>query len=115
MLKEPYPWNLHTLCTDSYAVREEEFVYVESFVEPDSMNVLPCTVVGRKKKGDEYFYTVELQTDEDDIHIIEGYPKGGNGVDLYNIAYSSMWHMKEAFRHKLFVPDDIFPKNWMTN
>ncbi len=110
--EDPYPWNLQTLCTDSYAVRDEVSVYVESYFDTDSAKSLPCRVLGRQKDGENYTYTVELQFGDDDTEIVDGYIRGESGVQLYDIAYSSMWHMKEAFRHKLAVPDDMFPENW---
>lgn len=112
--EDPYPWNLHTLCTDSYAVRNEISVFVESYFDSDAAKVLPCSVLERQEVGGNYTYTIEIQFSEDDTEIVDGYIRGENGVDIYNIAYSSMWHMKEAFRHKMAVPDDIFPESWKT-
>ena len=115
-LKEkPYPWNLHTLCFDSYASRDDELVYVESHDSGSETetDLFPCTVVDRTRQGEEYTYTVEIQVSDDEIDVIQGYPKGERGVDIYNIAYTTMWHMKEAFRHKIAIPDDVFPVNWM--
>ena len=91
--------------------------YVESYTEEENeqtlIELLPCEVVGRVKEGDEYKYTVEIHEAEDQVVTVTGYPRNEHGVELYDKAYSPMWHMKEAFRHKLFVPDDVFPENWM--
>ena len=116
LAEKPYPWNLHTLCFDSYALREGVLVYAESHDSGGQVDVdlLPCTVVDRTPaEGENYTYTVEIQVSDDEMDVIQGYPQGERGVDIYNIAYTTMWHMKEAFRHKMAVPDDVFPENWM--
>lgn len=108
---------MHTLCTESYASRDGINTYVESYTEEEnehtSIELLPCEVVGRVKEGDEYKYTVEIHEAQDQVVTVTGYPRNKYGVELYDKAYSPMWHMKEAFRHKLFIPDDVFPENWM--
>ena len=80
--------------------------------------MLPCRVLERVSKDDDddesYVYTVELQMTDDDVVVAHGYPHDDSGVQLYDKAYSPMWHMKETFRHKMYVPDDIFPEGWMT-
>ena len=114
LLEKPYPWNLQTLCTDNFIMNDDTSINVY-FESNDQANLLPCRVLKRTRKDDDYFYTVELQMNEDNLVIAQDFPHGDNGVKLYDKAYSSMWHMKEAFRHKLFVPDDMFPENWMAN
>jgi hypothetical protein len=115
LLEEPYPWNLHTLCTDFYTEDENVNIYTSPVENADSANLLPCRVVERVQENEDYVYVVELQMTEDNVVIAHGYPRDIKGIQLYDKAYSPMWHMKEAFRHKLYVPDDIFPKTWMTN
>jgi len=117
LAEEEYPWNLHTLCTEMYAKRDGINTYVESYTKEEDegtlTELLPCVIVGRVEEGDEYKYTVEIHEAEDQVVTVTGYPRNEHGVELYDKAYSPMWHMKEAFRHKLFVPDDVFPENWM--
>jgi len=113
--EEPYPWNLHTLCTDFYTIPEDEEigVYTKPYNNEGISNLLPCRVLERFFEDEKYTYTVELQMSEEDVVIVQGFPQDPEGVFIYDKAYSPMWHMKEAFRHKLFVPDDVFPENWM--
>lgn len=115
MEEEPYPWNLHTLCTDFYTILEDEEigVYTKPYNNEGISNLLPCRVLERFFEDEKYTYTVELQMSEEDVVIVQGVPQDPEGVFIYDKAYSPMWHMKEAFRHKLFVPDDVFPENWM--
>jgi len=117
LLEEPYPWNLHTLCTGSYKMHDGEIVntYFSPVENQGSTNLLPCRVLERVQENEDYFYTIELQMGGDNVVIAQGYPHNIDGIQLYDKAYSPMWHMKEAFRHKLYVPDDVFPEIWMTN
>lgn len=117
LLEEPYPWNLHTLCTDFYTMPDDDDVniYTDPLKNEVPSNLLPCRVLERFYKYEEYFYTIEIQFSEDNVVVAQDYPNDAEGIQLYDIGYSPMWHMKEAFRHKLYVPDDVFPKNWMTN
>lgn len=90
-------------------------IYTDPLKNEVPSNLLPCRVLERFYEDEEYFYTIEIQFSEDNVVVAQGYPNDAEGIQLYDIGYSPMWHMKEAFRHKLYVPDDVFPKNWMTN
>ncbi|VEU38802.1 unnamed protein product [Pseudo-nitzschia multistriata] len=121
LLEEPYPWNLHTLCTEYYTKKpgDLENSYSSTFVSDRAEQLLPCRVLDRISLEDDdeeedYLYTVEIQTSENSVVVVHDYPRSDNGIQLYDKAYSPMWHMKEAFRHKIAVPDDVFPENWMT-
>jgi len=118
--EEPYPWNLHTLCTDYYtkdfpSPHGDSYIYESSVVNDENKYRFPCEVLERFPEEDSYVYTVELQLSDTETIIARGFPNDENGVELYDKAYSQMWHMKEAFRNKMYIPDDIFPESWMTN
>uniref|UniRef100_A0A7S4ENK2 SET domain-containing protein n=2 Tax=Pseudo-nitzschia australis TaxID=44445 RepID=A0A7S4ENK2_9STRA len=118
LLKEPYPWNLHTLCSEYYKMSPDGNInhYDSSFQTGNQLEVpVPCRVLERVSDGEDYVYKVELQVSENSVVIAEGYPLDGEGIMLFDKAYSPMWHMKEAFRHKIAVPDDMFPAKWMAN
>jgi len=117
LLDEPYPWNLHTLCTGFYKMLDGENMntYTNSFKQEGATELLPCRVLERVHEKEDYLYTVELRMTEENVVTVQGYPQNDSGIQLYDKAYSPMWHMKDSFRHKLFVPDDVFPENWMTN
>jgi len=35
------------------------------------------------------------------------------GIALYDKAFSSDWHMPNAFRHYIAIPDDVIPEAWL--
>ena len=150
----PYPWNLHTLCTGYYYQDDDDDDDEEDEDDPlfyDSsllgqepyQDKYPCTVLERHLSntvdedededendddvtGTGYVYTVEIEVpdndheDHDEDHDaaptrrvrVYGYPHQDEGIALYDKAYSQHWHMKEAFRHKLAIPDDMMPASW---
>ena len=65
-----------------------------------------------ERKKSEYLYTVEIEHGEKKV-IVRDVPRDDNGVELVDKAYSQMWHMKNAFRNKMYIPDDMFPESWM--
>jgi hypothetical protein len=118
--KEPYPWNLHTICTNYYSKDStDSYIYESSLVNNENKYRLPCQVLERveeddKEEEESYVYTVEIKLSDTETIFARGYPNDEHGVDLYDKAYSQMWHMQQAFRNKMYIPDDIFPENWIT-
>jgi hypothetical protein len=116
----PYPWNLHTLCSDSFRKVGNVFIYAKPTWK--SGEKFQCTVLERKevdksvvsdnRKGSKYVYTVEVDHKGRKI-VIHDFPHDQSGVQLVDKAYSQMWHMKIAFRNKIYISDDIFPTSWM--
>ena len=108
---DPYPWNLHTLCTNSFdKAGGGRYAYVKT--RRKNKERLPCRVLERAESDGEYRYTVEVDRPDGKV-VVNGFPWHNNGIDLYDKAYSPMWHMEQAFRHKMYIPDDMFPENWM--
>ena len=113
----PYPWNLHTLCSPTFKKSGRTYTFVKDTKRKGEK--IKCRVLHRKEAslddGDEtspYLYTVEVQQGDETI-VVDDFPRLDYGIDLYDKAYSPMWHMEQAFRHKMFIPDDIFPESWM--
>jgi hypothetical protein len=116
----PYPWNLQTLCSDSFTKKGNIFKYSNSTRK--SGEKFPCIVLERKKvhetHGSEtalvskYLYIVEVDNKGKKV-VVHNVPREQNGVELVDKAYSQMWHMKNAFRNKMYIPDDIFPLSWI--
>jgi hypothetical protein len=116
----PYPWNLLTLCSDSFTKKGNIFKYSNSTRK--SGEKFPCIVLERKKVHEThdsdtalvsmYLYTVEVDH-KGKKFVIHNVPREENGVELVDKAYSQMWHMKNAFRNKMYIPDDIFPPSWI--
>jgi hypothetical protein len=106
----PYPPNLMTLCTESYS-RDESggFVFVPALRETAVR--VHCSVVDRtQNEGGEYTYTVRYRRDRNDTLIVKNVPK--DGVELVDRLKTADWHMQNAFRHEIMIPDDIFPESW---
>lgn len=69
-----------------------------------------------------YLYEVELtlpsrgsgtDTTEEKKVVVRDFPRHEGGIQLYDKAFSPSWHLPQAFRHKIYIPDDIFPESWM--
>jgi hypothetical protein len=113
--EEPYPWNLHTLCTNYYSNDStDSYIYESSLINNENEYRFPCQVLERVEEEESYVYTVEIKLSDTETTFARGYPNDEHGVDLYDKAYSQMWHMQQAFRKQIYIPDDIFPENWMT-
>jgi SET domain len=35
-----------------------------------------------------------------------------DGIGIYDKAFSTDWHLHNAFRHEIMIPDDMMPKSW---
>jgi hypothetical protein len=110
--KDPYPSNLVTVCAESFRSQGEKYVFVP--VLRDWKVYVPCEVASRSY-GDRY--AVKLTTNGSSSSA------GGETITVYNVpypqgillvdrAYSQDWHLPNAFRHKLMIPDDMFPSSW---
>jgi SET domain len=116
LVANPYPPNLITLCRESYSLNTtaSRFEYVPPLNLEDGSR-LYCTVLDRVElfagsDSPEYRYTVEFTTDDDDTVVVHNYDK--IGVAMYNKAYTSDFHLPNAFRHAIHIPDHIFPPAW---
>jgi hypothetical protein len=120
---KPYPPNLHTMCSESYRKSDSTGTYqFVPVLRPNPRRVY-CTVLMRKQElqddrdeGDAvYTYTVQLElsteggSDESTI-VVHGMTT--DGLFLYDKAYTNDWHLQNAFRHTMMIPDEIFPESW---
>jgi hypothetical protein len=108
----PYPPNVMTLCTESYASsRNEHGDFVFTPILRETSHRIHCNVVDRtQNQNEEYLYTVRYRQDRSDTRIVKNVPK--EGVELVDRLKTADWHMKNAFRHEIMIPDDIFPDSW---
>lgn len=102
---DPYPPNLETVCAESYRVQGTKYVHVP--VLRNWKVYVPCEVVDRTTAGK---YVVKLLGDS--TITIYNVPYDGKALVLVDKAYSQDWHLPQAFRHKIGIPDDIFPEVW---
>lgn len=110
----PYPENLHTMCIESYA-RDENGEYTFIPVLRETTFRKHCDVMVRREDGEGgYVYDIDLKLDdsqEDSWIQVKNYD--ASGVALYDIPFTNDWHMPNAFRHIIAVPDDVMPPTWM--
>jgi SET domain len=118
---DPYPTNLHTMCNPSF--RQDgngRHAYQKSTQK--SNDRVHCSVLKREmsERLGTNVYQVELvlpnnndTADENTLVVVDGFPRGNDGIQLYDKAYSTSWHLPNAFRHKMSIPDDMFPESWM--
>lgn len=104
--EDPYPSNLVTICAESYRLEDGKYVFIP--ILRDWNIYVPCEVLS-KVHGKKY--TVKLtKSDNENITVYNvPYPQG---VKLVDRAYSQDWHLPNAFRHKIMIPDDLFPAQW---
>lgn len=102
---DPYPPNLVTVCAESYRRQGDKYVFVP--VLRDWKVYVPCEVVSRNH-GNRY--TVRLDIGGKTITVY--HVPQPDGVRLVDRAYSQDWHLSNAFRHKIMIPDDMLPQSW---
>jgi hypothetical protein len=106
----PYPPNLITVCTETYS-RDENGDFVFTPILRETSARIHCTVVDRtQNENEDYVYTVRYKRDRKDARIIKNVPE--KGVELVDRLQTADWHMLNAFRHEIMIPDDIFPESW---
>lgn len=106
----PYPPNLMTLCTESYSHDETgDLIFIPILRETPLR--IHCSVIDRTQDDNgRYLYTVRYRDDQSDTRIVKNVPE--EGVELKDRLRTADWHMKNAFRHEIMIPDDMFPESW---
>lgn len=123
--EEPYPYNLVTMCYESYSAvvvdddeeGQEDYVWVP-MLRPKNPERVYCTVLERiavndddNDDDDEFQYTVQLHLDDDASVVVRHVPP--EGIFLYDRAFSQDWHLPGGFRHPIGLPDDLLPPSWV--
>ena len=109
--KTPYPSNLVTVCVESYSYNHVKDEYTWTPVVRNSTDRIFCDVLDRKSQGGgDYVYTVQYKYDKHKTIIVHNVPK--EGVQLKDNLFTADWHMEQAFRHEIMIPDDMFPEKW---
>jgi hypothetical protein len=133
--EEAYPDNLVTVCIESFTSSVDPSDGTVTNVWAPLMSDTPhrvyCRALERvskpKDEDDEdeeedeegndetetYVYKVELDLKVDSKPtklVVEGVPP--NGIFLVDRAYSQDWHIPNAFRHEIMIPDDVMPEAW---
>jgi hypothetical protein len=115
-LVEKYPSNLRTTCY--YKFESTYKAGPINWIPPQLQfqNLFPCTILQRFEANNTY--TVLIQNPETklntvkipDAHVVQNVPR--YAIRLDDKMRSSDQNLKEAFRHEIHIPDDIFPISW---
>ncbi|KAL7579557.1 hypothetical protein ACA910_007928 [Epithemia clementina (nom. ined.)] len=131
---DPYPENLHTMCLQSYALDDKgEFVFVD-VMDTGIKERWYCDVMARKSDGQGgYVYDIDLRIDraaddddDDDDDDDEEEDSGdlketwifvkdvaSSAIFLTDKSFSTDWHLPNAFRHYIQIPDSVMPAAWL--
>jgi hypothetical protein len=118
----PYPPNLVTMCHESYTYDPDEDLNYWVDVLRDGPYRVYCTILERHEEeveggddeeeagGTENYYTVSLKLRAGGTAVVYRVPE--EKIYLYDRAFSNDWHLANAFRHEMSLPDDIVPDIW---
>jgi len=110
----PYPSNLHTLCSPAYMWNSQQGVYLYLVLDKEYIDRVPCRVLDRyphptNATGPEV-YSVELIEEEKSI-VTHNFER--SHIFLTDRLLSQDWHLPNTFRHPIRIPDDMFPQSWI--
>lgn len=111
-------------------VIQREFDSEKDFsADEDDHHIVKCKVVERYEKdadteddgsSHKYQYVIEINIEKSSVdgdgtfrerHIITDVP--WRAIKFTDKPYTSDVFLKQAFRHEMKIPDEIFPKSWM--
>lgn len=106
--ENPYPHNLQTLCKESYRREGHRNVFIPPLRNHNTRYY--CDVLERSA-NEPYVYKVKMYygTTGDSV-IVEGVT--WEGVELLDKLKTADWHLPNAFRHPITIPEDILPDAW---
>lgn len=106
---KPYPPHFITMCHESYSVdKDGDYAWLQPL--RTGSDRIYCDVTERSD-GADTVYTVDMHLSNGEtitVHDVER-----EGLFLYDEAFSADWHLPNAFRHSIAIPDDIMPATWM--
>jgi hypothetical protein len=129
--KKPYPWNLHTMCIGTYTTDEQgNYRWLKPLqLDPDQplMEREYCGIVARYKQDepkegerrrgpkskDGYLYDIILKREDNPDFSVLVHDVPSQGIFLYDKVFTNDWHLPNAFRHEIMIPDDVMPKTWL--
>jgi len=125
---EPYPGNVNIECDHGIWNRINknnfETTNIVTITDPDKFEWWVCDLLRYRFVNDTIRYTVVVTRPEDkkkkkDDKKKEEKEKYIKLTDIPRMAirftdrpYTSDMFLKEAFRHPIFIPDDIWPQQW---
>ena len=100
------------MCHESYTTNPDSETYEWLPVLRPLQFRIYCDVLERHDQGDgDPTYTVRMHLEDGgsiDVQNVDG-----SGIFLYDKAYSQDWHLPNAFRHEMMIPDDVMPEAWL--
>ena len=136
---DPYPENVRTVCRcdanrygwdgEDQKPGAKQITWSAAF---SNARLHPCSIISRRKAGagsDGFLYTVHIHPVQDSTlgywgqagYRQGGLPKGQSlivrlvprdAIEFQSRRYQSDFHLANAFRHEIVVPDELFPKSW---
>lgn len=112
---DPYPDNLqlrcHSLLMRTAGSRLRHFVWRDRDYGES------CRILDRSNVNGTNLYTVQLELwpyDRDDKEItwMERRRVPRSAIRFFDMPATTDWHLSQAFRHVLHLPDDVFPEQW---
>lgn len=97
-------------CRDSFAKGSggsESLVYQHN---PNAM-IIPCQIIGANPLADAPFTVRFILESTGAPHDQDNIPL--EGLQFFNKMYTSDMHLRNAFRHEIGLPDDLFPRSWI--
>jgi hypothetical protein len=124
---DPYPDNLQIRC-HSILMRDEANMYA-TYMWTDKDYGYSCRIVDRFRDDDKSFdlYTVVLEwqpgLDDDDDELaaqleyhritwVERTDVPRSAIRFFDMPYTTDMHLSSTFRHKIGIPDEMFPDQW---
>jgi hypothetical protein len=109
---DPYPENLELRCHQQ-AYEYNAVQCLQSHVEWEPGDIgYECDILERIPIRDEFVYFVTLRDQEGTTKNVSGISR-----DFFAFSdrpYTTDMHLPWAFRHKMMIPDDMFPQIWKT-
>jgi hypothetical protein len=105
----PYPPNLITLCRLSYRVEGKRNVFMSP--QRDPLTRYYCDVLDRSSQA-PYRYRVKIYVGNEGQSVIVEDVTSPEGIELTDKIKTADWHLPNAFRHPISIPDDIMPDAW---
>lgn len=112
--ENPYPPNLVTMCYESYSATDEDGVGEWLPVLRPLQYRVYCDVLDRIdpiEVGQNSTYNVEMRLNSGGTIVVRNVEQ--TGIFLYDRAFSQDWHLPNAFRHEIKIPDEIMPPAWL--
>jgi hypothetical protein len=113
---DPYPANLELRCHEQtmYFLQDPSGSWINpSFGWQPAEEGYECEVLERVPRGVDHVYTVRLKHTDGQFHVARNVTRAF--VAFFDRPYSTDMHLPWAFRHKLIIPDAMFPDSWKTS